>query len=84
MADAALDHEALDDTYVLARTGWRGERAGGDRPVRQASTCLLRRRLDVDTPGELFDETFVAVDPDGAQPVPRANHQDLRGALSSG
>ena len=40
---ADLDHEALDDSYVLARTGWRGERAGGDRPVRLASTFLLRR-----------------------------------------
>jgi ketosteroid isomerase-like protein len=41
-----LEHEALDDTYVLARTGWRGERAGNGQAVRLASTFLLRRDGD--------------------------------------
>jgi ketosteroid isomerase-like protein len=40
-------HEALDDTYVLARTTWRAERAAdGREPVRLASTFLLRREGD--------------------------------------
>ena len=38
-----LEHQVLDDTYVLARTGWRGERSGGEPPVRLASSFLLRR-----------------------------------------
>jgi hypothetical protein len=41
-----LEPETLDDTYVLARTGWRGERTGGGQPVRLASTFLLRRDGD--------------------------------------
>lgn len=64
-----LRHEALDDTYVLARTEWRGERAAGNGPagpVRLASTFLLRR------------------DGDGLRVVLYLNHQDLRGVLSSG
>ena len=62
-------HEALDDTYVLARTGWRGERTGGDGPlppVRLASTFLLRR------------------DGDDLRVVLYLNHQDPARALSSG
>jgi ketosteroid isomerase-like protein len=40
-------HEALDDTYVLARTTWRAKRAAdGGEPVRLASTFLLRREGD--------------------------------------
>jgi hypothetical protein len=31
---------------VLARTGWRGERAGNGHAVRLASTFLLRRDGD--------------------------------------
>jgi ketosteroid isomerase-like protein len=41
-----LQHEALDDTYVLARTGWRAERTGDGQPVRLESTFLLRRDGD--------------------------------------
>ena len=42
-----LRHEALDGTYVLARTQWRGERAGtGGPPLRLASSFLLRRDGD--------------------------------------
>jgi hypothetical protein len=37
-------HEALDGSYVLARTGWRAERAAG--PVGLSSTFLLRRDGD--------------------------------------
>jgi Domain of unknown function (DUF4440) len=61
-------HEALDDTYVLARTGWRGERTGDGRalpPVRLASTFLLRR------------------DGDDLRVVLYLNHQDLARVLSS-
>jgi hypothetical protein len=39
-----LRHEALDDTYVLARTGWRAERPSA--PVQLSSTFLLRRDGD--------------------------------------
>ena len=41
-----LRHEALDGTYVLARTQWRGERAGTGGPLRLASSFLLRRDGD--------------------------------------
>jgi hypothetical protein len=42
-----LRHEALDDTYVLARTGWRAERGtGAAAPVRLSSSFLLRRDGD--------------------------------------
>jgi ketosteroid isomerase-like protein len=62
-------HEALDETYVLARTEWRGERAAGNgaaAPVQLASTFLLRR------------------DGDRLRVVLYLNHQDLRRVLSSG
>jgi ketosteroid isomerase-like protein len=63
-------HEVLDDTYVLARTTWRAERAaagGGEpAPVRLASTFLLRRESD------------------GLRVVLYLNHQDLAKVLSSG
>jgi Domain of unknown function (DUF4440) len=39
-----LAHEPLDDTYVLARTGWRAERPSA--PVRLSSSFLLRRAGD--------------------------------------
>jgi Domain of unknown function (DUF4440) len=64
-----LRHEALDDSYVLARTEWRGERApgtGAAGPVRLASTFLLRR-----------DGTNLRV-------VLYLNHEDPRGVLSPG
>jgi ketosteroid isomerase-like protein len=64
-----VTHEALDDTYVLARTTWRAERAAdGGEPaqVRLASTFLLRREGD------------------GLQVVLYLNHQDLAEVLSSG
>ena len=41
-----LHHHALDDTYVLARTDWRAERAGASTPVRLSSTFILRREED--------------------------------------
>jgi ketosteroid isomerase-like protein len=41
-----LHHHALDDTYVLARTDWRGERTGASIPVRLSSTFILRRDAD--------------------------------------
>jgi hypothetical protein len=41
-----LRHQALDDTYVLARTEWRAERAGASAPVRLSSTFILRREAD--------------------------------------
>ena len=41
-----LRHQALDDTYVLARTEWRAERAGASAPVRLSSTFILRRDAD--------------------------------------
>jgi ketosteroid isomerase-like protein len=67
MTLADLEHQALDDTYVLARTGWRGERTGdgGTEPVRLASSFLLRR------------------DGERLRVVLYLNHQDLRQVLSS-
>jgi 2-haloacid dehalogenase len=63
-----LRHEALDDSYVLARTGWRAERgpaaAGAPGPVRLSSTFLLRR------------------DGDRLRVVLYLNHQDLGKVLS--
>jgi ketosteroid isomerase-like protein len=41
-----LQHQALDDTYVLASTVWRGERTGTSTPVRLSSTFILRRDAD--------------------------------------
>jgi hypothetical protein len=41
-----LQHHALDDTYVLARTDWRGERTAASTPVRLSSTFILRRDAD--------------------------------------
>lgn len=41
-----LQHHALDDTYVLARTDWRAERAGASIPLRLSSTFILRREED--------------------------------------
>jgi ketosteroid isomerase-like protein len=41
-----LQHQALDDTYVLARTDWRGERTTASAPVRLSSTFILRRDAD--------------------------------------
>ena len=64
-----LRHEALDDTYVLARTRWLGERTGTGgpaAPLRLASSFLLRR------------------DGDRLRVVLYRNHQDLGKALSSG
>jgi hypothetical protein len=65
-----LRYEALDGTYVLARTGWRGERvdAHGERaaPLRLDSSFLLRR------------------DGDRLRVVLYLNHQDLRAVLSAG
>jgi ketosteroid isomerase-like protein len=43
---ADLQHQALDDAYVLARTAWRAERAGASKPVRLSSTFILRRDAD--------------------------------------
>jgi ketosteroid isomerase-like protein len=43
---ADLQHQALDDTYVLARTHWRAERAGASTPLRLSSTFILRREED--------------------------------------
>jgi ketosteroid isomerase-like protein len=43
---ADLQHQALDDAYVLARTAWRAERAGASKPVRLSSTFILRRDTD--------------------------------------
>lgn len=43
---ADLRYQALDDTYVLARTDWRAERAGASIPVRLSSTFILRREED--------------------------------------
>jgi ketosteroid isomerase-like protein len=41
-----LQHHALDDTYVLARTDWRAERTTAATPVRLSSTFILRRDAD--------------------------------------
>jgi ketosteroid isomerase-like protein len=42
-----LQHHALDDTYVLARTDWRAERPGAaSTSVRLSSTFILRRDAD--------------------------------------
>jgi hypothetical protein len=35
-----------DDTYVLASTEWRAERAAASAPVRLSSTFILRRDAD--------------------------------------
>jgi ketosteroid isomerase-like protein len=43
---ADLRYHALDDTYVLAETDWRGERTGASPPVRLSSTFILRRDAD--------------------------------------
>jgi ketosteroid isomerase-like protein len=43
---ADLRYQALDDTYVLARTDWRGERSSASTPVRFSSTFILRRDAD--------------------------------------
>jgi ketosteroid isomerase-like protein len=43
---AGLEHHALDDTYVLARTDWRAERTAASTPVRLSSTFILRRDAD--------------------------------------
>jgi hypothetical protein len=43
---ADVQHQALDDTYVLARTDWRGECTGASIPVRLSSTFILRRDAD--------------------------------------
>jgi ketosteroid isomerase-like protein len=42
-----LQHQPLDDTYVLARTDWRAERQGAaSTAVRLSSTFILRRDAD--------------------------------------
>jgi hypothetical protein len=41
-----LHHHALDDTHVLARTDWRGERTTASTPVQLSSTFILRRDAD--------------------------------------
>jgi ketosteroid isomerase-like protein len=42
-----LQHHALDNTYVLARTDWRAERQGAaSTSVRLSSTFILRRDAD--------------------------------------
>jgi ketosteroid isomerase-like protein len=43
---AELRYQALDDTYVLARTDWRGERTAASTPIRLSSTFILRRDTD--------------------------------------
>jgi ketosteroid isomerase-like protein len=43
---ADLQIQALDDSYVLARTQWRAERTGASAPVRLASTFILHRDGD--------------------------------------
>jgi ketosteroid isomerase-like protein len=43
---AGLQHQALDDTYVLARTDWRAERTTASTPARLSSTFILRRDSD--------------------------------------
>ena len=43
---AGVEHHALDDTYVLARTEWRAERTAASTPVRLSSTFILRRDAD--------------------------------------
>jgi hypothetical protein len=43
---ADLQHQTLDDAYVLARTTWRAERAGASKPVRLSSTFILRQDAD--------------------------------------
>jgi ketosteroid isomerase-like protein len=43
----ALQHQSLDNTYVLARTDWRAEHPGAaSTPVRLSSTFILRRDAD--------------------------------------
>jgi hypothetical protein len=46
VALADLQHQPLDNTYVLARTDWRAERAGASSSVRLSSTSILRREED--------------------------------------
>jgi ketosteroid isomerase-like protein len=46
VALAELRYQALDDTYVLARTDWRGERTAASTPIRLSSTFILRRDTD--------------------------------------
>jgi ketosteroid isomerase-like protein len=41
-----LQHQPLDDTYVLARTDWRAERTAASTPVRLSSTFILHRDAD--------------------------------------
>jgi ketosteroid isomerase-like protein len=41
-----LQHEPLDDTYVLARTDWHAEHTAASTPVRLSSTFILRRDAD--------------------------------------
>jgi ketosteroid isomerase-like protein len=43
---ADLQHQSLDNTYVLARTDWRAERTEASTPVRLSSTFILRRDAD--------------------------------------
>jgi hypothetical protein len=43
---AELRYQALDDTYVLARTDWRGERTAASTLIRLSSTFILRRDAD--------------------------------------
>jgi ketosteroid isomerase-like protein len=44
---ADLQHQSLDNTYVLARTDWRAERQGAaSTSVRLSSTFILRRDAD--------------------------------------
>ena len=43
---AELRYQALDATYVLARTDWLGERTAASTPVRLSSTFILRRDAD--------------------------------------
>jgi ketosteroid isomerase-like protein len=46
MVLADLHYQALDGTYVLARTDWHGERTTASAPVRLSSTFILRRDGD--------------------------------------
>ena len=46
VALADLQYHALDDTYLLARTTWHGERTAASTPIRLSSTFVLRRDAD--------------------------------------
>ncbi len=49
VALTALDSTSLDESYVLARTTWTGEREGtrsGESPATLSSTFILRRTAD--------------------------------------